>query len=171
MMAMQLEKYFLKAQHSSFYRWLLNHGLWFKIPFNSPHKIRIKEIGNESIAMELPFIRSNKNHINGMHACALATLCEYVSGLSLVRYLSADKYRIILKDIHIIYHYQAKSKVTAQFQTDKILLDEIKNQLQNAEAVLKELNVEVYDVNLNHICTGIITWQLKSWSKVKTAVH
>ena len=121
--------------------------------------------------MELPFIRSNKNHINGIHACALATLCEYVSGLSLVRFLSADKYRIILKDIHIIYHYQAKTKVTAMFEANEILLNEIKNKLREADAVLKELNVEVYDANQNHICTGIITWQLKNWSKVKTSVH
>ncbi len=170
-MAINLEKYFLKAQHSSFYSWLLNCGLWFKIPFNSPHKIRIKEISNDGITMELPFIRSNKNHINGMHACALATLCEYVSGLSLVRFLSADKYRIILKDIHMIYHYQAKSKVAAQFQADKNLQNEINSKLQNTDAMLKELNVEVYDINLNHVCTGIITWQLKSWSKVKTAIH
>lgn len=170
-MAINLPKIFLKAQYSSIYRWLLNWGMWIKIPFNSPHKIRIKEIGDDNITMELPFIRSNKNHINGIHACALATLCEYVSGLSLVRFFSADKYRIILKDIHIIYHYQAKTKVTAQFRADKILLDEINNQLQNSEAVIKEVNVEVYDANLNHICTGIITWQLKKWSKVKTAVH
>jgi acyl-coenzyme A thioesterase PaaI-like protein len=135
-MAVNFERYFAKAQHSSFYRWLLNRGLWFKIPFNLPHKVRIMEIGDETISMELPFIRSNKNHINGIHACALATLCEYVSGLSLVRFLPADKYRIILKDIHIIYHYQAKTKVTAQFTADKMLLNEIRSELQKADAVL-----------------------------------
>ncbi len=129
-MEINLQKIFLKAQYSSFHRWILNRGLWFKIPFNLPHKIRIKEIGADSIAMELPFIRANKNHINGIHACALATLCEYVSGLSLVRFLSPDKYRIILKDIHVIYHYQAKTKVNAQFQVDKILLEEINNRIK-----------------------------------------
>lgn len=121
--------------------------------------------------MELPFIRANKNHINGIHACALATLCEYVSGLSLVRYLSEDKYRIILKDIHILYHYQAKTKVTATFELNELLLNEIMNQLHHTDAVLRELNVKVYDINQNHICTGIIIWQLKNWSKVRTAVN
>ena len=169
-MAVQLGNYFAKAQHSSFYRWLLNRVLWFKIPFNLPHKIRIVEIDDTSLTMELPFIRANKNHINGIHACALATLCEYVSGLSLVRFLSADKYRIILKDIHIIYHYQAKTRVTANFEATKILLDEINTHLQKEDLLLKEFNVEVYDTNQNHICTGIITWQLKKWSKVNTAV-
>ena len=61
-MAVQLDNYFAKAQHSSFYKWLLNRGLWFKIPFNLPHKIRIVEIGDASLTMQLPFIRANKNH-------------------------------------------------------------------------------------------------------------
>lgn len=171
MMAVDLEKYFLKARYSSFYKWLLNRGLWFKIPFNLPHKIRIKEIGEEHISMELPFIASNKNHINGIHACALATLCEYVSGLSLARFLSAEKYRIILKDIHVIYHYQAKTKVSTSFEINKLLLREIRQELEVSEAIFKELHVEVYDSKLNHVCTGIITWQLKNWSKVKTKVQ
>ncbi len=169
-MAIDLAIYISKAQHSTFYKWMLNRGLWFKIPFNAPHKIRIAEINDTSISMNLPFVRSNKNHINGIHACALATMCEYVSGLSLVRFLSASKFRLILKNIQITYHYQAKTMVTTSFAIDESLLFSIKQELQNADAVFKDFNVEVYDEMQNHICTGIITWQIKSWSKVKTAV-
>ena len=92
----------------------------------------------------------------------------FVSGLSLVRFLSSEKYRIILKDIHIIYHYQAKTNVFAQYDLNKSLLEELQQELKNADALFREFNVDVYDVSNNHICTGIITWQLKNWSKVKT---
>lgn len=169
-MVNSLEKYFAKAQYSSIYKRLLNIGLWFKIPFNLPHKIKITHIDHGIIKMELPFIRANKNHINGIHACALATLCEYVSGLSLVRVLSADKYRIILKDIHITYHYQAKTKVNTIFEINKEILNSINIQLNAVDAVFETFEVKVYDTLQNHICTGKITWQIKNWSKVKTAV-
>lgn len=160
-----------KAQQSGWRRRLLNFGLQYKIPFNRPHGFRIEHIEDESLTIALPYWKINRNHINGMHACALATLCEYISGLSLVRTLDEKKFRIILSSIFMTYHYQAKSKVKATFSVTKDFVEkEIITALEKSDSVFKAFNVEVYDENQNHICTGQINWQIKKWDKVKTKV-
>jgi acyl-coenzyme A thioesterase PaaI-like protein len=160
-----------KARRSGFYLWLLNRVLQGLVPFNRPHKIRVTEIGEEELVMTAPYIRQNRNHIRGIHACLLATLCEYVSGLSLLLHFSPKDYRIILKNIHMTYHYQAKTAVTVKFRiTAEEIQRSILGPLKTEEAVFREFSVEVYDAGGNHICTGLINWQIKSWSHVKMKV-
>jgi hypothetical protein len=45
---------------------------------------------------------------------------------------------------------------------------EILDPLQHAEAIFKEFTIDIYDEDQNHICTGLINWQIKSWKNVKT---
>jgi hypothetical protein len=47
--------------------------------------------------------------------------------------------------------------------------EHIFNPLKNNDAVFKELEIKVVDVQGNHICTGFVNWQVKKWNKVKTA--
>ena len=167
-----------KAETSAFNLWLLNNILWKKIPFNNPHKFRIEKIvrrtpGGENgfLAISLPYKRKNQNHIKGIHACALATLCEYISGLALMASISEKEYRIILKNIKMTYHYQAKMKVLATFSLpEEFLQKEIMEPLKTSDSIFKELTVELYDLDKNHICTGLINWQIKKWEKVKTKI-
>ena len=160
-----------KAKHSKFYLWALNFVLLRTVPFNNPHKLKIQSISDSGITMFAANIKNNRNHINGVHACLLATLCEYVTGLSLLTHLSPKEYRIILKNIGMTYHYQAKASVFTTFsisseEKQNILLD-----LQNKEAIFKEFVVDVFDANKNHICSGLINWQIKSWKNVKTKLN
>ena len=160
-----------KAETSSFYLWLLNNILWKKIPFNNPHKIKIEKVESGALTISLPYKRKNKNHIGGIYACALATLSEYISGLTLMSSISEKEYRIILKNINITYHYQAKMKVQATFSlSEEFLQNEIIKPLKTSDSIFKELAVELYDTQKNHICTGLINWQIKKWEKVKTKV-
>ena len=160
-----------KAQHSAFYRFILNMALLRAVPFNSPHNIRVKSIGNNGITIMAKNTVHNRNHIKGIHACLLATMCEYVSGLSLLLQLNPNHYRIILKNISMTYHFQAKTSVYASFE---LLPDTVATQilrpLENQEALFKEFSVEVYDEDKNHICTGVINWQIKAWKNVKLKV-
>lgn len=167
---MKPEELLKKAQGSSFYRFLLNRILWRMIPFNSPHRFCVTSVENEAITITVPYIRKNKNHINGLHACALATLSEYISGLSLARVLPADRYRFILQSIHMHYHYQGKMDASARFGISAEELNAIEQQLQSETAVLRTYAVKIHDTAGNHLCTGDITWQIKPWSKVKSAV-
>ena len=157
-----------KAKHSTFYLWLLNTILLKTVPFNKPHGLKVTYIGEDSITIKARNKRYNQNHIKGVHACLLATLCEYISGLSLLVHLSPKDYRIILKNIHMTYHYQAKQDVEASFKLSaQQLQTDFVNPLKTAEAIFHEFTVEVYDIEKNHICTGLINWQIKAWKNVK----
>ncbi len=165
---MELGNILNKSQSSGIYRRLMNFGLWRLIPFNSPHKFKIIGITNTSLKITVPFIRKNRNHVNGIHACALATVCEYISGLSLARELSSKEFRIILKEIQMTYHYQAKMNACTTFSlpTNEAII--IREELKNNDATFRRYAVEVYDEKQNHICTGNIYWQIKPWNKTKT---
>lgn len=157
-----------KAQTSGFYRWLLNVILLRTVPFNQPHRIRVVAISDNEVVLRAANRRKNRNHIKGIHACLLATLCEYASGLSLLLRLSVTDYRIILKSIHMTYHYQAKKDVLVRFRLDPSTVEaQIRKPLEQAEAIFHEFTVDVYDTDQNHICTGLINWQVKAWKHVK----
>lgn len=167
----QLNSLIQKARHSGFYMWLLNVVLLRTVPFNKPHNIRVINIGDDELIMRAGNIKPNRNHIRGIHACLLATLCEYVSGLSLLLHFSLKDYRIILKTIHMTYHYQAKTAVYVKFKIGKQQIEnDILTPLKTQDALFKEFAVEVYDAENNHICTGLINWQIKAWKNVKMKV-
>ena len=158
-----------KAEHSGFYLWFLNTMLWKMVPFNKPHGIKILSVSDQEINVKLPYIKENLNHIKGIHACGLATLCEYTSGLMLMINMPPSAYRIILKNINMTYHYQGKMDVTASFKISKDWVEkQIIDPLKTTEAIFQQVQVDVYDTEQNHICSGLINWQIKSWNKVKT---
>lgn len=164
-----IQSILLKAKTSPFHLWLLNHLLWRLIPFNRSHKVKISSVKDEAVKIVLPYKRANLNHLKGMHACALATLCEYACGIGLMTRLDPKQYRIILKGITLDYHAQAKTAVHATFEMDEqSLQEEVINPLNKTGVIIKTYFIHAYDANNKHICTGEITWQLKSWSKVKT---
>ncbi len=157
-----------KAKTSKFYLWLLNMVLLRTVPFNKPHNLKVTHIGDEEITVTAYNIKSNRNHINGIHACLLATLCEYASGLSLLLHLSPKDYRIILKTIHMTYHYQAKTDVNVVFKLTKQQVEtDFITPLKSTDAMFHEFKVDVYDLENHHICTGLINWQIKAWKSVK----
>lgn len=158
-----------KAEQSSLALMLLNIGLKRMIPFNSPHRFKIAEVTSDSISITAPYIRRNKNHVNGIHACALATLCEYSCGLALARTFDPKTYRVILKELKVNYQYQAKEKVTATYSLPESTILAIKKTLNTEDAALCTLIVTVKDRQDNIICIGEVTWQVKPWSKTKTA--
>jgi len=160
-----------KAKHSAFYLWVLNFMLLRMVPFNNPHKIKIQKIENDELTIGAANKRFNQNHIKGVHACLLATLCEYASGLGLLLHLSPKEYRIILKTIHMTYHYQAKTNVFVKFKISTEEKQNILGSLQKGDAVFKEFTVDVYDESNNHICTGLINWQIKAWTNVKMKIN
>jgi acyl-coenzyme A thioesterase PaaI-like protein len=165
---MKLDELIKRASTSTFYKWVLERACSWKVPFNAPHKFRILETGEGYTKISLPYRRSNLNHVNGIHACALATLCEFTIGLTLLGKISLQKYRIILKNIRVNYHYQARLPVYAEFKIDDgFVKNEIITALVNQDAVFHEFEIRVFDTSQNHICTGLINWQIKKWAKVR----
>lgn len=167
---MNLPALLQEARTSAFRRWALNMGLHRMIPFNRPHGLKVVPLENGGIKVLVPFWRINQNHIRGIHACCLATAAEYCSGLALMEHLDDKSYRIIMKSLHMEYHYQAKSAASAVFAPSaEEVQTGIKQFVDNGEAALYVAEVPVHDDKGNHLATGKITWQVKPWSSVRTA--
>lgn len=158
-----------QARTSSFKLRLLNAGLARKIPFNLPHKFRIQTITDDGFEVYIPYRRKNLNHLKGIHACALATASEFVAGIVILRVLGTEKYRFIMKELHIEYHYQAKMDCIARSSMSQEDLEEkVLKPLEIQDSVMIACFSEVHDVQGNHISTCRTLWQIKCWDKVKT---
>jgi hypothetical protein len=169
--SMKLEQLFKDAYTSKRALRKLNIALRWGIPFNKPHGLSIEELNPSSATVTAPYRRSNMNHLKGMHACCLATLAEYTSGLVMMGSVPSDEFRLIMKSLEMDYFFQAKKSCIARYSLSESVKDsEIMEALRNDGKVLFLSDVPVYDSDGNHICTGRITWQIKSWKQVKTQV-
>ena len=159
------------ASKSPFKLKMLNLFLGRLIPFNRPHGVRILELGKEHVKTSAPYKRKNQNHIRGVHACCIATVAEFSSGLLFLSRLNPAKYRLIMSHLEIEYLYQAKSAIIAETRiSDQQLKDEILKPLADTDELLFTQTTEVHDSQQNHIATARVTWQIKRWDAVKTRV-
>ncbi|HEY5689856.1 MAG TPA: DUF4442 domain-containing protein [Cyclobacteriaceae bacterium] len=160
-----------KAKKSSFYLSLLNLSLNRMIPFNKPHGFRVVELDDYRLKTIIPYHTRNFNHIRGLHACALATLSEFTTGFLLVTKLDAKKYRLIMQKLEMNYHYQGKMDAYAEFEiSEEWLSKNVYHALEEKESTMVVCEVKINDKNGNHLTTGLVHWQIKDWSKVKTKV-
>jgi acyl-coenzyme A thioesterase PaaI-like protein len=158
-----------KARNSPFYLWLLNMGLNRMIPFNKPHGFAIKDLAETEITTLLPYKRGNFNHIKGLHACALATLSEFTTGVLLISHLDPAQYRIILQRLEMDYHYQGKTDARAHFVLDHAWMEEhIYQPLKSADSTVVVCEIKIYDAAQHLLTTGRVHWQVKEWTKVRT---
>lgn len=158
-----------KAKTSRFYLWILNKALNQIIPFNLPHGFRIMEISDTHIKTKIPFKRKNKNHIGGLHACALATLSEFTTGALLLTGLNPKQYRLILKTLEVDYLYQGKMESFATYRLSPEFMEEhIFTPLKREESVTVPCEVQIHDRMGNHLTTARVYWQIKEWNKVRT---
>jgi len=164
----QLLSIFKKAQNSGFYLWLLNFLLGRGIPSNKPHNLKIMKITGNSVEIKLPYMRKNLNHLKGLHACGLATLAEYSSGLLLMSNLDPAKYRLIMQSLEMNYFKQGKKTaiVKLSFEIDE-LQQKVILPLQENEAINFRQEVMIHDIENMHLCTAHVNWQIKDWSKVR----
>ncbi|MGK7390861.1 MAG: DUF4442 domain-containing protein [Candidatus Cyclobacteriaceae bacterium M2_1C_046] len=168
---MNIPAFIEKAKTSKARMWLLNRILYRLIPFNKPHGFTIKEIGDDYVKVVLPYKRKNLNHIKGLHACALATLAEYSTGFLMITRLDPKKFRIIMQRIEMDYHYQGKNTAACTFKiSNEQIKEDILEPLKDKESVIFKCKPEIYDSENNHLASGHVFWQVKSWEKVKTKV-
>lgn len=166
---MEIEKLIADAGKSKFALWKLNFALLRGIPFNKPHKLQVISISAHETVVRYPYKRSNLNHIKGLHACGLATAAEYAAGLTLLAKLGVSKYRFILESLEMKYHYQGKKDAIAKCMVDEETLRKaVIEPLATDDATYITCEAKVYDIDGNHLCIGISTWQIKRWGKVKT---
>jgi hypothetical protein len=69
------------------------------------------------------------------------------------------------------YHYQARMDAEVFFSiSDEWLRQNVLEPLSAEEKVTVHCEVKIHDTENNHLATGMITWQIKKWDKVKTKV-
>lgn len=166
---MDLARIIARSRTSALARWGLNLALGRMIPFNRPHGLRVWPLPLGGIRVEIPFRKANRNHIRGIHACCLATAAEFCSGLALMEHVDPKRYRIIMKEIRMEYHLQAKTAAHAEFNpAAEVLQERLLRPLADGEPALFVAQVPVHDRDGNHLATGEVTWQIKDWSQVRT---
>jgi len=168
---MNLSRLYQQAQESKYHRFLLEQGLSRFVPFNRSHRFKVAAIEKYKLHIVAPYRRSNLNHLKGVHACAMATIAEISSGLLLIGNLDPKRFRIILQNLNLEYHYQAKSATTARFEIDENWMNKkVMQGLSNSDKVFVDCNIELYDSEENKVATAIARWQIKDWKSVKTKV-
>ena len=137
------------------------------IPFNLPHKFKFIELSEIKTRISMPYIKNNRNHLGGIHACAIAALGEYTSGLAVLKSFGFTKYRIILSDLHVNYIKQAKEIVTGDVSIEKDELKRVKAELSSEG--ISEITLATNIINHNDEIVSVVqsTWQLKSWDQIK----
>jgi acyl-coenzyme A thioesterase PaaI-like protein len=146
----------------------LNQVFKVSIPFNAPHGFSIEEISQEKIKISIPNRKLNHNHLGGIHACAMATLGEFCAGLWLSKNLGLSKYRLILAELNVKYHYQGRTDLMGECNAKDLELSTIESALETEGKTIIPLITEIHDKNSMHVATVTSTWQVKSWDKVQT---
>ena len=147
--------------------WFFSRLMNEVIPFNSPHGINVVELGHEKCKVYLPSKRKNKNHLGTMHACAIATAAEYVTGLNVVQNIDMEKHRLIMSRIEVDYIRRPVGHCNAESGISSNQMMQINKELE-ADGVSKfSLVSSVIDSEKEVVAKATIHWQVKSWQKVR----
>lgn len=160
--------YLISRSHQFDKRVILGWCMRFGIPFNSTHPFKILEISNTRSQLKQKLTWFNKNHLRGMHACAIATIGELSAGLLLMKNFSPRKYRFILKTLNNEYLYQGRTHLFTSCELPSELIEQYKKDLNKHGIVDIDLQTIINDKQENHVASVTSTWQIKSWDKIKT---
>lgn len=146
-------------------RTLLNLVLPQVIPFNRPLGLKIQRLTRDESEVTIPFKRANKNHLGGMHACAMATVGEYAAGILILKRGDPSKIRIILKNLSVDYLKQGRGDSVAKVQWPEEAPQGSLAELDDVVDIqMKTVLSDASGTELAYIHTH---WQVKPWSKVR----
>ncbi len=97
--------------------WLFNHIVKWFIPYTGSINARVKELKPGYALIELADHRAIRNHLNSIHAIALANLGEFTSGFALLSALPSDV-RGIPTHISIEYLKKARGLLIAESHSE-----------------------------------------------------
>lgn len=159
-----------KAENSPKYLWLLNRIINHAVRFNKPHGFQVIKITGDRVETFAPYHKKNFNHVNGIHACAIATVSELAAGILLMYHFSPQVYRIILSTIHIDYHFQAKKDITATASLMSSEKSDMVERLTKESKTLQTVTTIIKDHDQQIIAAVQTQWQIKLWKDVRTKV-
>ena len=135
------------------------------LPFNRPHRIRVDAVSEEMVSVVLPDRKSNRNHLGGMHACAIATALEFSSGASILLAVGMQNYRIIMARLEIDYMAKPKGNCVAKANRNTPDVLGLTGVLE-AEGVARIVQrSSLYDASGEHCAEAAVHWHLKAWER------
>lgn len=148
--------------------WVMNKALHYMIPFNAPHGFWVDYKDDDEVLVRIPYRRKNLNHVKGIHACALATACEYASGLAIASGMDSKTFRYLLSSIKVDYTFQAKTDIVVSCKRSDLEIDKVIEELKSNESTTLVVSVYAVDKQGNKVCFCQTTWHIKYWDKVRT---
>ena len=88
-------------------RWLFNQAVRFVVPYSGSTRPRVQEISPGRARIQLRDRRRVRNHLNSIHAIAIANVLELTSGLAMMAALSPGV-RGIVACLEVHYHKKAR---------------------------------------------------------------
>jgi acyl-coenzyme A thioesterase PaaI-like protein len=161
---MQLEKL---MNHALEYPRLLNLVMPQVIPFNRPLGLKIRELTTSHAEVEMPFKRANKNHLGGLHACALATIGEFTAGILILRRMDPTRQRLVLKRLEVEYMKQGRGKATAKAEWPEGSSMSVEEFRSSEQAEEISMSTVVSRADGEALASVRTVWQVKPWSQVR----
>jgi hypothetical protein len=165
----RLLRFLEESSPEKFMKKMNRFGKWI-IPFNRPHKLRIVELSDTHCIAEIPYRRSNWNHLKGIHAGAIVTIGELAAGTLLIWNFSLSRYRLILSHIETEYHYQGKTLLHSKAEFRPEDKAKVQQELSEGNSATIEMESLLNDTLGNRVATVRSRWQLKAWDAVQTKV-
>jgi len=91
---------------------LFSKALGLYIPYTGSTGAQIQSIGDGVAVVRLPDRRRVRNHLDSLHAIALASVGELSTGLAVIGALPGSG-RMIMRHLEVTYHCKARGDVTA----------------------------------------------------------
>jgi acyl-coenzyme A thioesterase PaaI-like protein len=140
------------------------------LPFNAPHGIRVLSLSDEQVRVALPDRRVNRNHLKGTHACAIATACEFCSGLAVLAQFDMKNYRLIMNRLEVDYMRRpVKGACVAKADISPNLREEVQQLIsESADSAARFVMPSVLlDASGNEVARASVHWHVKAWNDVK----
>ena len=130
--------------------WIFNLFLrWFN-PYSGSIRAHVVELRPGYARIELQDRRRIRNHLNSIHALALANLGELTSGLALLSGLPGNSRGIPTK-ISTEYFKKARGKLVAESNSG---LPDVKNDMEH------EVFTDILDQQSDVVARTVVNWQL-----------
>lgn len=141
---------------------------WIWIPFNRPHRFRIKKLEKGAAVVFSPNRSANRNHLGTQHACALATVGEFAAGLALLGAFRPTEYRLIMSRMEVEYSRRAVGGIQATARLNAAELASIESALRSEGRTEYLVETDLVDDQGEGVACVRTRWQIKSWGQIQS---
>lgn len=130
-------------------KWLIAKMIGRAAPYSGSVSPEVLELGAGYSRLRMQDRKPLRNHLNSIHACALATLTETSVGLSVLYTLPASA-RGIATEMNMQYHAKARGPITAECRWPVPDLSQTSEQ---------DIEVALSDESGTRVATGMVRFR------------